>query len=500
DVESLENSLRIDGLQEPILIHETDNGTPEVLDGARRLQACKNLKISEVDCIVKKGLNPEEAGRLSYAKNVERESLTPIEVAKHLKRLKEKFELSHNELVLRGYGSKGTITNKLKLLELPEAVQDHIAAGSLTETHGRALLRLSTEAEQTGMARRFIDHDVSPKRADGFVAQHIKKLNQAKEEKVVEIPEADIPGVYFKDAQEMNELQNNTVHLIVTSPPYGIGMDYEKNFKTVDDLFNNNFPVLEECCRVLVPGGVMALNLGDIQSPKKSGPRELILMMPAYQSILRKHGVFLQDVIIWKKQIPWSKRNQLFTARTKHTSYRIMDNFEYVYIFRKDGDRPFPKEDVVLKSYPSKEEWKSCVSGVWEINAVQNQKEHPSQWPEELPARLIKMFSCETETVLDPFLGSGTTVKVARDLNRNAVGYELRKEYKPTIMGKLGIAEEEKSPAAGNENNKTVSLAEYEKSRKPKAEVFGNTELLKEAFEGKKESEESGDKKIENAA
>lgn len=481
NIDSLEKSIRIDGQQEPLLIHESDKGTLEVLDGARRLQACRNLNIPKVDCIVKKGLDPEAAGRIAYVKNVERESLTPIEVAKHLKNIKDGFGLSHRELMLRGYGSVGTITNKLRLLELPESVQTKIADGTLTETHGRALHQMSDPVSKVSMARRFIDHDVSPKRADGFVALHVKKLKQANKSKEIEIPASEIPGVYFKDGRDMSEIANNSVHLVVTSPPYGVGMDYETNFKGVKDLLNNNIPVLEECCRVLVPGGVMALNIGDIQNPKKAnGIRDMILMAPLYQQALRKHGVYLQDIIIWRKSIAWSKRNQLYTARTKHASYRIMDNFEPIYLFRKEGNRKMPGEDIVLKSYLDKEEWKQYINGVWDINTVPSQKEHPSEWPEELPARLIKMFSCEGEMVLDPFLGSGTTVKVARELNRQAVGYEIRLEYKPVIMKKLGLVDNQQPATV--EKNKAVSSAEVA-HKKAEMELFGSTELIREAFE-----------------
>ena len=159
-----------------------------------------------------------------------------------------------------------------------------------------------------------------------------------------------------------------------------------------------------------------------------------------------------------------------------------MDNFEPVYIFRKEGERQEPDANTVERSYLTNDEWKKYVDGVWNIRANTSQKGHPNQWPEELPARLIKMFSFIGDTVLDPFLGSGTTIKVAKELERLAVGYEIAEKYRPVIMEKLGIEEkaETQEPGAvvpaGNEGEKAG----------PKAEFFSNDpDMVKEAFREK---------------
>jgi hypothetical protein len=90
------------------------------------------------------------------------------------------------------------------------------------------------------------------------------------------------------------------------------------------------------------------------------------------------------------------------------------------------------------------------VPGVWEITPVKNMEGHPAVFPDELPRRLIKMYSYEGDIVLDPFLGSGTTVKVARELNRDGIGYEKELQYKPVIMEKLGLIPE-KAVVEGSE-------------------------------------------------
>ncbi|MFC1824294.1 DNA-methyltransferase, partial [Thermodesulfobacteriota bacterium] len=152
----------------------------------------------------------------------------------------------------------------------------------------------------------------------------------------------------------------------------------------------------------------------------------------------------LTDLIIWNKgRGSWAKRPDIsFTPETKHTSFHILPCAEPVYIFRKKGEREVPSEDVVLRSRLTKEQWAAWTLGIWDINPVQPQVEHPAMYPDELCVRLIKMFSYEGDTVLDPWLGSGTTVKVARELNRIAYGYEKEPQYKEVIMKKLGIASE----------------------------------------------------------
>jgi len=492
DVSSLEKSIQADGLQEPIMVHAVAEDTFEVLDGVRRLQAITNLNLNEAECLVKTGLEPEKAARISYVKNVERRSLTPIEIARYLQKLKDTFGFSHGDLELRGFGSPSSISNSLKLLNLPEEVQDQIHKGKLTSAHGRELLRLPDAKVQKSMAKRFIDHDVTASKAKGRVSNFLKKDKMKAEGKKVKIPETEVPNVFFKDARNMSELDDESIHLVLTSPPYGIGMDYEKDYK-LEEILDNNYAVLEESCRVLVPGGVMAINVADINRYKNNkGIREFILVASGYQKVLRKKGVYLSDIIIWHKQKNWSKRDQIFNQNTRHTSYRVMDNFEPVYIFRKEGERQEPDANTVERSYLTNDDWKKYVDGVWNIKANTGQKGHPNQWPEELPARLIKMFSFIGDTVLDPFLGSGTTIKVAKELARHAVGYEIQEQYKPIIMKKLGIEDKAEAQELGvavpaeEEKEKAGPKPElfFKRSRPDKRKVFGigtSTPKTKEA-------------------
>ena len=203
---------------------------------------------------------------------------------------------------------------------------------------------------------------------------------------------------------------------------------------------------MDECARVLVPGGIMAINVDDILNFKKVNSKsdivQIQLMGHIYQKMLRKHQIYMTERIIWQKPLAWTKRMNVSNhEKTVHTSYRILDNYEPIYIFRKNGEREMPDEETVVNSKLTKEQWNEWVRGIWKIKTVYKREQHPCEWPEELPRRLVQMYSYENDTVLDPFLGSGTTVKVARELNRQGFGYEREIQYKAAIMKKLGVTE-----------------------------------------------------------
>lgn len=449
DIKGLQASIKRDGLQEPLLVYEVEPNQYAVIDGYRRLEAIKEFGWETVSCLIKTGIDDSEAAHLSYVKNTERNSLNPIEVAFHIRAMQERFGYTLDELGLKGYGTAPTISRKLKLLELSGSIQKQIQRGKLTSAHGLALVKLPTEEEQKKMAKRISDNDLTAKRAERQIERYLSK-GKRKEKVKKQVPPSEIPGVYIKDSRDMSELPDKSVHLIMSSPPYNIGMEFEKGVP-FDEHVEMVRGVLKESSRVLVPGGIMALNVGDIHFFKgingNAKDVQIKLMGPIYQNYLRSRKIFLTDIIVWEKQTPWRKRLNIgYTEKTIHTSYRISADYEPVYIYRKQGQREIPPDDIVLKSRLTKEQWIAWVPDVWKITAVRDQSEHPSIYPDELCLRLIKMFSYEGDTVLDPWLGSGTTVKVARELNRNGIGYEKEPQYKALIMKKLGITPEEPTP------------------------------------------------------
>jgi DNA modification methylase len=285
----------------------------------------------------------------------------------------------------------------------------------------------------------------------------------------------------------MSELPDNSVDLVVSSPPYYVGMEFEKGMTYAEHLENVN-AVMDECARVLRPGGIMALNLSDIHNFRgvrgNNDFTQFQLVGHKYQGFLRKHQIHLTDLIVWVKSTKAFARQVYYAYSEKmaHTDYRIVISHEPVYIFRKKGEREIPAEDVVLRSRISKAEWSEWASGVWMIDRNRKSDGHPATYPEDLVRRIVRMFSYEGDTVLDPFLGSGTTVKVARELNREAFGYEREPQYKAVIMQKLGIAagEGQKQPGEGMVEfaEKALAADDYQAkapaAKKSEPEFFSN--------------------------
>lgn len=445
DLKSLMGSLRREGIQEPLLVSESDSGRHSVIDGTRRLKAFQKIGWKTIPCLIKKGISEADAAHLAYVKNEERKTLSVIEIAQHIKNMKDAFGYSGHDLELMGYGSPSAISLKINLLELPNSIQKQIQSGDLTAEHGRHLGKLPSEDIQKRMAKRIKDHDLTAKRTKLQVNRFLAK-GKKKSPAKVQVPESDIPGVYFKNSGDMSELPNKSIALTVTSPPYHVGMEFEKG-ESYDEHWDNIEAVLKESARVLVDGGIMALNVGDIHNFKgkngKSDFTQIQLVGHRYQAILRRHNIFLTDIIAWVMgtNSHSGEISKAWSNDMPHTDYRIIISHDPIYIFRKKGKREEPLEEIALQSRLTKEEWSNWAHGIWQIPRERNNEGHPRVFPDELAHRLIKMFSYIGDTVLDPFLGSGTTIKVARELGREAIGYEQEIQYKAAIMQKLGMTE-----------------------------------------------------------
>jgi ParB/RepB/Spo0J family partition protein len=487
EIEKLQGSIKRDGMQEPLLVYEAGEGRYAIIDGCRRYKAVQELGWKVAPCLIKKDIKPADTAHLSYVRNTEREGFNPIEIACHMKAMRDTFGFSLRDLELKGYGTPPSIASKIKLLELPEPVQSNIREGKLTIAHGLSLLKMSNQKEMERMAKRVLDFDVSAKRADMQIDTYLAKGKKRETKAVAPVPESDIPGVYIKDARNMNEQPDKSVHLVVTSPPYYVGMEFEKGMTYAEHWENIN-AVMDECARVLVPGGIMALNVSDINNFRgvrgNNDFTQFQLVGHKYQGFLRKHQIHLTDLIVWVKSTKAFARQVYYAYSEKmaHTDYRIVISHEPVYIFRKKGEREIPAEDVVLRSRISKAEWSEWATGVWMINRNHKSGGHPATYPEDLVRRIVRMFSYEGVTVLDPFLGSGTTVKVARELNREALGYEREPQYKAVIMEKLGIApgEGQKQPGEGMVEfaEKALAADDYQAkalaAKKSEPEFFSN--------------------------
>ena len=256
--------------------------------------------------------------------------------------------------------------------------------------------------------------------------------------------------IHFADSQTMPELADESEHLVVTSPPYWSIKDYghpgQIGFdQSYEDYLASLGRVLGECWRVLQPGCRMAVNIGDQYLRAKEHGRYRVLPIPADISVIGRELSFdFMGAIIWKKISTTNTSGggawmgSMYYPKDGHVTYE----HEYILLFRKQGEWQGPTDaEAKEKSRLTKDQRQSWFRGVWEDIPPGRQDSHIAVFPVELPRRLIKMYSFWGETVLDPFMGSGTTALAASLEGRNSVGYEVNEEFEGLMKEKLGIGE-----------------------------------------------------------
>lgn len=243
----------------------------------------------------------------------------------------------------------------------------------------------------------------------------------------------------------MDELPDNSVHLIVTSPPYWQLKDYGSENQigfndSYEKYINNLNLVWKECYRVLHDGCRLCINIGDQFARSVYYGRYKVI--PIHSEIIRfceTIGFDFMGQIIWQKTTTMNTTGggAVMGSFPYPRNGIVKLDFEYILLFKKQGDAPKPTSEQKAQSAMTNEEWNTYFSGHWYFNGAKQDK-HLAMFPEELPKRLIKMFSFPQETVLDPFMGSGTTAAVAKALGRNSVGYEINGDFIPLIKDRIG--------------------------------------------------------------
>lgn len=248
------------------------------------------------------------------------------------------------------------------------------------------------------------------------------------------------------DSRTLSLVTDSSVHLVVTSPPYWQLKDYGSEnqigyHESYEQYINNLNLVWNECHRVLHPGCRLCVNIGDqFARAVYYGRYKVIPIRTEITKFCESIGFDYMGAIIWQKVTTTNTSGggvQMGSFPYPRNGILKID-YEFVLTFKKLGDAPKPSPEQKQSSKMTNQEWNTFFAGHWNFSGAR-QDNHIAMFPEELPRRLIKMFAFVGDTVLDPFLGSGTTSLAARNLNRNSVGYEINQDFIPVIREKLDV-------------------------------------------------------------
>ncbi|MDK2781702.1 MAG: modification methylase [Archaeoglobi archaeon] len=277
--------------------------------------------------------------------------------------------------------------------------------------------RRGTKTSKFGVPGR-INHDSS----EFYSSRLYEELPKEKKVKYVEheIPKQHLNKIFCKSSENMEELPDNSVHLMITSPPYNVGKEYDRNlsFKEYLEFLKR---VWKEVYRVLVPGGRVCINIANL------GRKPYI---PLHAFIIRDMldiGFLMRGEIIWNKDTSASP-STAWGSWLSAKNPTLRDVHEYILVFSKDTfkrENPLKRESTITK-----DEFLEFTKSVWTFPAVSAKKiGHPAPFPVELPYRCIQLYTFKGEVVLDPFMGSGQTAIAAIKSGRYFIGYEIDEDY-----------------------------------------------------------------------
>ncbi len=234
------------------------------------------------------------------------------------------------------------------------------------------------------------------------------------------IPARGTRQIFCHSAETMTELPDCSVHLMVTSPPYNVGKEYDEDL-SLDDYLAFLQRVWKETWRVLVPGGRMCINVANL-GRKPYIPLHAFITEQAIQL-----GFLMRGEIIWNKAASASPSTAWGSWKSASNPI-LRDVHEYILVFCK---QTFKRQNPSKRlSTITRDEFLEYNKSVWNFSAESARKVgHPAPFPVELPRRLIQLYTFENEIVLDPFMGSGQTAIAALESGRHFVGYEIDQKY-----------------------------------------------------------------------
>ena len=234
------------------------------------------------------------------------------------------------------------------------------------------------------------------------------------------IDEKDLDRLYCKSSERMDEIPDDSIHLMVTSPPYNVGKEYDNDL-TLDEYLDLLTAVFREVHRKLVTGGRACINIANI------GRKPYIPLHAMVIEIMLDLGFLMRGEIIWDKSAS-AGGSCAWGSWMSASNPVLRDYHEYILVFSKDSyskNKKQEKRDTIAH-----DDFIQWTQSVWKFPAVNAKKiGHPAPFPVELPHRLINLYSYEGDVVLDPFCGSGSTCIAAIRNNRRYIGYDIKEEY-----------------------------------------------------------------------
>jgi site-specific DNA-methyltransferase (adenine-specific) len=242
------------------------------------------------------------------------------------------------------------------------------------------------------------------------------------------IPEGVLDSIIPRSSEDMNDLPDQSIHLMVTSPPYNASKEYDQDL-TLEDYLSLLERVWQETYRVLVPGGRACINVANL------GRKPYI---PLHSFIIEQMlgiGFLMRGEVIWDKAASASPSTAWGSWQSASNPV-LRDVHEYILVFSKMTFRR-PKSE--RKNTIQKEDFLSWTKSIWQFPAVQARKiGHPAPFPVELPHRCIQLYTYQDDVILDPFAGSGTTCVAAKQDGRHFVGYEINPDYCEVARSRIG--------------------------------------------------------------
>lgn len=236
----------------------------------------------------------------------------------------------------------------------------------------------------------------------------------------VEIPKNDLNKLYCKSSENMDEIPDDSIHLMITSPPYNVGKEYDNDL-TLDEYLELLTEVFGQTYKKLVTGGRACINIANI------GRKPYIPLHAMVIEIMLDLGFLMRGEIIWDKSAS-AGGSCAWGSWMSASNPVLRDYHEYILVFSKESyskNKSQERKDTI-----ERDEFIQWTKSIWTFPAVNAKKiGHPAPFPIELPHRLINLYSYEGDVVLDPFCGSGTTCIAALQNNRNYIAYDINEEY-----------------------------------------------------------------------